>query len=539
MAYFRQLDHGLHDASMISAYVSVGNSLSIVLSIAFQSWLSGRLFSRLSLSTLFGVLPLGVFALSFVALLAPPFWPSVVLMTFFQCAFRVLHFPAFRQCLLPVPTRLNHSIFSLVNLISLTATMFISGALTGLRGSLQTGHLITALLILSGGLFFALARLDTFYVANFWSFYKEKVTGTWAGLGSTDQLAEGSEEAVDDGEHREGLADSASLTSGALSPLSGEARTIWKTYAQSEDENQLRLAAERHRALLESTSSEKTRTAIALMASVGLPEFDPWLTEVRDSHPDLATRNEAARVLRTQILVRGLAGDAVPIATLRLVRDQLLRADEENRLQEALRRFSTLLNAHGGGRGAGTAWVRTLAQSARNAQNGRGSCEALLWKCINAERQEITARPLIAEILSSPFSQTRELRGLMAGLPSRRADRVAIRRAVRPRLFALVRDGFRLQERSESAPRNVLLAALYLTEWCLRRREGHAAMPVHDSLDDFETLQGDERDLLCSMHLEVLKGTEFSSAWIFLLGSKSKASDSKQVLSELAGSAKR
>ena len=187
--FYQAADTGLSSARQIAIFVSGTTMVAIILSLVLQPIVGKRVTSRLQLSTLFSFQPLNILILAGIALVMPPFWPVVSLLVTYNVINRCVHLPVSRQCLVPVPRSQRATIVSLICICMSTATMLISGIMTGMRESLHFQDFLVVLLILGSGIFFLITGLDSYYIRNLWSFFREARSGRWQDEQMEDNLS--------------------------------------------------------------------------------------------------------------------------------------------------------------------------------------------------------------------------------------------------------------------------------------------------------------------------------------------------------------
>lgn len=576
--FYQTVNAHFPSASQVGAFVSAVTFGIILLTLAFQNLVGRRLTSRLPLATLFAFQPVVLLALGSLALLMDPFYPLVGMMVVYQCLNRSIQLPVSRQLLVPMPGTIRSSISFLVPLVTDLSVVVVTGALTGNREFWTIPPTGMLLLVLGGVLFLGLAQLDSFYVRNMWSLYREAREGRWR-------------EAVDDSQGTIGLADMFDETALALPhtasrdhqravreddvgrrlaavtrPLAVATQPLYRTiadvidqaaaataspearrqflallarrdlpvamrvtllldsYARCDRPDDLAATVTAHRRLLRSGDVDEVIGGLQVLFQAGIPAFQPLIVAFT-THPSPDVARMASACLKAQDLLEHLPLDRFPAVTRRRFRTVLLEQMTE------------------------TTWARdldALQALARDRQRLRAAAmieavyatrdvewRQVLLACANQSAGRVTLLPVIEAMASGTFGDGEAWRHFLQTLRPEEGDDDVwgwLFAELQTLVAARVVLGAPWPTDLGGSP-DRLLHALFVTEWTMA---APAAELVMATIADLGAPGVSRQGMLVDIHLEFLKNSAWRLAWVYLLGRGRSAAIHERVLADLA-----
>ncbi|MBZ0185138.1 MAG: hypothetical protein K8F91_02725, partial [Candidatus Obscuribacterales bacterium] len=295
--FYHVADDRFSSARQIASFMSVVTMTMIMLSLVVQHLMGKKLIRRLQLSTLFSFQPVNILILGCIALMIQPFWPVVVLLVTYTIINRSIQLPVSRQCLVPVPRGQRSTIVSLICINMSIATLLASGILAVMKSSLALQDFLVVLLVLGGGIFFLITGLDSYYIRNLWSFYRESRSGHWQDEPVTESLT-----SVE-----------LDLPGTIETPFQFGPGADWKshvildTYSTSFDRFRLAQASRAHKQLLGSGDTQVVLLGLRICFVAGFP----WFTSIFKkslSHDCKEVRNFARQAIWVQESFADLSG---------------------------------------------------------------------------------------------------------------------------------------------------------------------------------------------------------------------------------------
>lgn len=510
--YYQMLAAKMVTADKIGAFESLLATAGILITLLFQFSLGRTLHSRFSISVLFGVLPAGILSLGAVLLFFPSFWPAVALLIFFQVVFRVIHFPTIRQCLLPVPRKLSHSLFSAVILISLASSILISGLVSSLKSHWGIPEFTLALLAASATLFFFLTDLDSFYVWNFWSYYRETREGDAEPFHWADQPTSGGLL------HRGPLNYLPENEDVSAQPSSLDATgNLLQEYRLAGDSRSLKLLVRKHRALLSSKNPSEVIAGLSAAAAIRLPALRQTVESFVD-HPTEAIRAHARILVETERTIASLPLQGHRLSGQRKIQRVLLEAVGNDRASRAgLERILGLKTSRA------EAWLASLDSIRNNSLATQFLIQA-------ADRShDLSLQLWLDALLSRPFSETAHIRQALLCL-RRSEDRKRVQARITEMVKVLEGRQFQLRapdrgrEAHEPSSLDLFLHTLFLEERSLPG--GRESRRVLETIGELGLLQDPDLSILTALHLEFLKKSRYHNTWKRILSARPASSPS-------------
>ena len=463
-----------------------------VLSLGFHHVISKTINKRLSLSALLSIQPINILVLGGLALVLPPFWPLVVLMVSYNLVHRSIQLPMSRQCLVPVPRKTRGTIVSLISIMISIATLITSGALAILKNSLHLQDYLIILLLLSAAIFFVITSLDSYYIRNLWSFFKEGRSGSWQ---DEPQLEILSSVALD--------MDSTVAEAPAADIMSNP---ILNAYAFSSDRAKLLATTKEHRLLLASGQSELLVSGLRVCAVADFPWFarslaqaachdDPQVSQFASAtteiNQEFTKMSGYSSVFRRKIkaLAMDIIGTPAGKEELLLLKNLLNFPDHKS--------AESLVNALADGRN-------------KELTN-------LLLSCITEDGMCLTVTPIVECLYACPYEEAQLYRQVLEQLPYGKKS-LELRTTIEANLASLKRDDLALGG-DTAAPKlqqvQKFMHTLYLEEY--RLSQGKLDGALSDTIADFQILSSDESAVLIDMHISFLKRSEFFDSWQALM----------------------
>ncbi|MBK9143089.1 MAG: hypothetical protein IPM23_11370 [Candidatus Melainabacteria bacterium] len=490
--FFQVADANFSSARKIAAFMSCTTMIMIVLSLAAQHLLGKRLTGRLQLSTLFSIQPVNMLILASAALLAQPFWPVVLLLVTFNIVNRSINLPVSRQCLVPIPRDLRSTIVSLICIALSISTLIASGALAALKGVLHLQDTLVLLLVLGGSIFFLITGMDSFYIRNLWSFYRETRSGHWQEEPVSESLSEAE-------------LDSAGVVEDLSRQLSDlKSHDVLDVYAVSHDRDELADATGKHRRMLGSADAGVVLNGLRICFAAGFPWFAPVYRRFL-SHPSLPVRDFAGLAIRVQSEYAGLTGySSVFARRLKSLALELLEQDPGGATAERLKTL-LLLPDHN----------EAEAMAAALSDPRFGNLRPVLLDCIVEDGSRLSIDPLLDLMINSSYTCAARVRMLLEELPFARSG-PELESFVERNLACMSRDEIALpasvsDELRDAGMFELFLHVLFADEF--RLCYGETDRVLTDTIGEFASLPAEDMAMLVDMHLEFLKRSAYFKAW--------------------------
>jgi hypothetical protein len=489
--YFQVITEQATSANKIGLIESMISTGGIFLTLIFQLTLGKRILSRLSLSGLLGFLPFGVLLLASMIFIVKPYALTILLVVFFQCSFRVIHFPAIRQCLLPVPKRLSAPLFSLVILLSLITSVLTSGVANQLKNIFGISEFLIILIIISGLLFLILSNLDSYYVWNFWNFYRESTTEKWSDFKWSDQPT---------------LFDTSSVLAqqepkDEHKPSFGSRNKVLQAYRQAHDSEGLKLAVLEHQGAFDSDRVADVVYAIDAALAIGMPQMLNRLKAMTE-HPLEIVRHRAQRILTVSENMKTLEAYKFSLNTQRKIRSFLLNHTQNE--GQKLKQFFKL------DKSITSEWIEAFSLCRDSFS------ESYVLDCMITDNYQKNFVLFLDGLYGCSYQETLARRNLIKCLRAS-SHRALLHDYLLAKFKQLESTNFNIWTAREIKNSIVnkdfqnFLHTLFVDAWINVKDEKLA--PVLDTIGELEKLSDQDLEILISVHLENLKSSRYFELW--------------------------
>lgn len=496
--FYQAADLGLPSARRIALFVSSTTMFAIIASLAMQYLVGRRLTRRLQLSTLFAFQPLNILLFSGIALILPPFWPVVILLVTFNIINRSVQLPVARQCLVPVPRSQRGTIVSLICIFMSTATMIASGALAALKDILHFQDFLVVLLVLGAVVLFIITGLDSYYIRNLWSFYREARSGRWQDEPAVENLSE---------VELDSSAGNVEATVFATADL--KSNPILETYATSLDRNELSAAVAQHQQLIRSDNSHHVLLGLRLCFVTGFPWFRPLLQQ--------ATRHESRSVQDFSQLALNVEHqfpnlDGYTSVFRRRIKGLALEFLEDATHQQNIQILKSLLKVPD--KNAAESLVATLSD------NRFKHLQETLLECISDSEYMLSLVPVVNKMYDSDYESAQSCRDALEILSLGKSN-PELKSTIEANLSRFTKDSLAFgSQNADGVVRNSdelrrFMHTLFVEEYRLCPHEVDRALT--DSIREFPVISSEDRAMLIDMHLEFLKRSDLFRRWQKLL----------------------
>jgi hypothetical protein len=576
--FYQTVNANFPSASEVGAFVSAITFGIILLTLAFQNLVGRRLTSSLPLATLFAFQPVTLLAFGSLALVMDPFYPLVAMMVVYQCVNRSIQLPVSRQLLVPMPGTIRSSINFLVPLVTDVGVVIVTGALTGNREFWTIHPTGMLLLVLGGVLFLVLAQLDSFYVRNMWSMYRESREGRWRDAVDDSYAAPGLVDILDDvavarprplsSDNRRVANDShgGRRVAAATRPLQVATQPLYRTmddvidqavaagtgsearqqflallergdlpvamrttllldsYARFDDPEALAATVNSHRRLLRSQRADEIIGGLHVLFQAGIPSFQPLIVAFTN-HRSAEVSAMAMACLKAQEMAERLDLDRFPAVTRRRYRTILLEQMAEPTWAADREALQALAGDRQRQRAAALIDAVCATREAERRQ--------VLFACARQQAGRITLLPIVTAMAGESFADAEAWRHILLSL-GRSAEDADVHAWLLQELRTLVAAKACLGAPwpgGLSGGGDRLLHALYVTEWTMEAPT--AADLVMATIGDLEAGGSAQTGVLTDIHLEFLKHSEFRLAWVYLLGRGRREAIHDNVLAAL------
>jgi hypothetical protein len=497
--FYQAADMGLPSARRIALFVSSTTMVAIMVSLAMQFLVGRRLTRRLQLSTLFGFQPLNILLFSGLALILPPFWPVVILLVTFNVINRSIQLPVSRQCLVPVPRSQRSTIVSLICIFMSSATMVASGTMAALKEVLHFQDFLVVLLVLGAVVLFIITGLDSYYIRNLWSFYREARSGRWQDEPVVDNLSEVELESS-----------AGSLDADGLSTPTADLKShpVLETYATSLDRKELAAATDEHRELVSSNKPHHVLLGLRICFVTGFPWFRALWNRAL-SHDSRAVRDFAEIAIRVDNEFKGIEGYSSVF--VRRIRGLALEFLEDSLHLHDVSKLQDLLKTSD--HNAAESLVATLSDS--RFRHLRGT----LLECILEGGEKLTLEPIVKRMFESDYETAHHCREVLAVLSFGKNSK-ELRDTIETNLASFSKERLALGAHAPETSRDSdelrrFMHTLFVEEYRLCPHEVDRALT--DSIREFPVISQEDKAMLVDMHLEFLKRSDLFRRWQSLM----------------------
>ncbi len=520
--YVQSMASAALDDQMVPQIVSSVSLAALLTSTAFQKFISPRLFDRFSFAPILISVPIGILLFASTALVYNSMYPLIGLFVFFQVVNRGIQLPISRQCFMPVPRQIRKSITVLSILVAAVSGLVISAMLSIVKHWIELPGFIGMTMILSVCIMFMLTNLDSHYIRNLWSSYRERRQGTWLdGFSIEDTPVAG---VFEDKEvafeiERETVFDVEQTRAGLLSDKSSlvhKARLVLLCYGYATDNDLLRIATDIHRSWLKSETTEEKVIGLKLLSELSIPESKIYFDKARaDSRPEV---RETARVYETAgRLLDGFPLKGTTSFTRRKIKSVLIELLKLDSSEDKIKRLQLLAEKKGEG------WIAPVVDIM--AKDRSGEMRETILGCVKWPTHQLTIEPLLKELEVTDFQQSDLIRSaiLAVGTESHRAEVEAFMSRHLNRLvvsrFSVWRADVPADEKMD-----ILMKLLFLEEQLMEFPE-KVRTYMNDTLADLRQVAREDLEIVIDIHIEYLKQSRLFIVWRALLDPKASDQD--------------
>lgn len=491
--FYQSADQSFDKPSEIASFISGTTMVMILLSLMLQPTLGKSIIRKFQLSTLYSIQPVNILILGSLAILINPFWPLVLLLVTYNIINRTIQVPISRQCLVPIPRNERSTIVSVIYIMMSASTMILSGIMVSMKDYLGLQDWLIMLIVLGAIIFFVITGLDSYYIRNLWSFYREARSGRWQDEPQSENLS-----TVAVYTERVKKEESTLLTDDARS------QEILKTYAYSYDEKELEDATNKHKAFLHSDKEELLILGLKICFIAGFPWLEKYILEARN-HSSKSVNDYANLLVDLNNQFKSLSGyNAVFRRRLKsLTLEFSLQSSNEFQTEN----LNNLLNL------PDEKVTQSIVRLLKNTRYADYRIKIL--SCISDRGKKLDLEPLIDYMYQSSFQEAVLYREVIEKLSLDRND---------PRLLARIKKNIDTFKRSDLAFWNEsgiegrqskdltrFMHTLFLEEYRLCPEElDHT---VTDTIGEFVNISVEDLTSLVDMHLEFLKRSDNIKAW--------------------------
>jgi hypothetical protein len=496
--FYQVADSSLGSARQVAEFVSATTISMILFSLIAQHLIGKKLTDRLQLSTLFSFQPINILVLGSIALMVSPFWPLVLLMVTYNVINRSIQLPVTRQCLVPVPRRQRATIVSLIFVFMSTSSLVMSGAMATMKNVMHLQDFLVILLLIGASVFLLITGLDSYYIRNLWSFYRESRSGHWQDEPVAENLSSMDLESGDSLEEEEPPKPTADLKSDE----------ILETYARTFDQQQLSAVTNQHRQLLRSTDASEVLRGLRICFVTGFPWFEK-LYKRSLSHENVEIR-EFSR-LAQQVNEEFTSLENYSAVFRRRIKSLALEFLEELPEEGYDSKLKELLNVPNHDE------AESLVAALSDAQFSE--LKDTLLSCVVDDGRRLTLDPIVERMYDNDYDSGYNCRALMDQLSFGR-NNAEIRDTVAANLANLSREKlafFAEPPHEDRDPEQFqrFMHTLFIEEYRLCPHELDRALT--DTIGEFQSLSPEDSAMLVDMHLEFLKRSELFHSWQTLL----------------------
>jgi hypothetical protein len=496
--FYQVADSTFSSARQIASFVSVTTMGMLILSLIVQHLIGRKVTERLQLSTLFSVQPFNILLLGAAALLLPPFWPLVLLMVTYNIINRSIQLPVSRQCLVPIPRQQRSTIVSLICIVMSLSTALISGAMTAMKSAMHLQDFLVILLVLGASIFFVITGLDSYYIRNLWSFFREVRSGNWQDEPHSESLTPAE------------LETGVSTDQPPLQPPTAELKSnaILDNYAHSFDKEVLAIATRDHKELLQKQATDLQLLGLRLCFIAGFP----WFVEVfkkgsTSEVPQLRQFCLRAVVINTEFG----ALDGYTAKFRRRLKTLAMEVIDEQLQEQYFPKLKALIELRD----------RAIAEAIVSALTEPRFRELrdVLFESFREVDLRLSFAPIIDHMYSSDYISAQSTRDLLAQLSIAR-DSGELHSIIQSKLSTIKREELGLGSRTsldgrDLKPMHSFMHTLFAEEYRLCKREPDKGLI--DSISEFLVLSSDENAILTDMHLSFLKRSDLFKTWQTLM----------------------
>lgn len=486
--FFQIADERFASADQITTFVSAATMAMLLVSLTVQQFFSKKLMRNWQLSTLFSIQPVNVLILGSCALLFSPFWPLVLLAIACNVIHRTIQFPVSKQCLQPIPRSKRATIVSLIYIILSTATLISTGAFSALKDYLHLQDFIVIMFVVAVLVLFLTTGLDSYYIRNLWSFFRESRSGNWQYESLDESIS------------------TVPLPTGSIEKLSTDpsahvdSHPILETYARSYEKDELAAATIDHQKLIKSENPELLIQGLKICFLAGFP----WYKDVFKGYFNHQSK-EVRKFVRNAAQVNLYFEDFSGFDSIYRRRIKWLMLDTLQREPARIENIKQLLELPN--RRESKVLLRTLSDTKYNEYKNT------LLNCIDEESEHLNLSPIIELMYSSSFNSGKNFRELLEEL-TYVIGKEDLASSVEVNLTFLENDNVNLLTKSVNEDPLSLqrfLHTLYLEE--LRLCPDKLDRTISDTIGEFPQLSGEDCTVFLEMHLEYLKRSRFFPQW--------------------------
>ena len=491
--FYQAADQSFDKPSEIAAFISGTTMVMILLSLLLQPTVGKSVIKKFQLSTLYSIQPINILILGSLALLINPFWPLVLLLVTYNIINRTVQVPISRQCLVPIPRNQRSTIVSVIYIMMSASTMTLSGLMVSMKDFLGLQDWLIMLIILGTVIFFVITGLDSYYIRNLWSFYREARSGRWQDEPESENL---STVAV--------YSEEVKREESAIISDDARSQEILKTYAYSYDNEKLEDATKKHQEFLHSEKEELIILGLKICFISGFPWLEKYIEDALD-HPSKKVKDYAKILVDLNGQFSSLTG--YNSVFRRRIKSLSLEFSLDSSNEYLTANLSNLLNLPD---------EKVSKSIVRLLKNTRYTDYRIkILSCISDRGNTLNMEPLIDYMYQSSFDQAALYREVIEKLSLNRNAPELISR-IEKNIGTFDKSELAFWKEPESSGRqskdlNRFMHTLFLEEYRLCPEElDHT---VTDTIGEFAHISVEDLTSLVDMHMEFLKRSENIETW--------------------------
>lgn len=556
--YLQKVGTSIVGSNQVSAFLSSVSLFTIICVYLFQRLVGKRLVISKNLGMLYSIQPLGVIVFGLSVILVPGIVLPVALMVFAQCSGRGIQLPLFRQSMVALPKDLRNSVMFIISIFLSASGLAVTAILSVTKDVAPPEFLLLSLIAVGILLLLIVTRLDSFYVRNLWSAYKEMREGQWLErrIGHSQSpfhlvtqmsmisLEETQDEdpleedrprkttptTVEDhnplrrlsnilrvnprSEETRGLLNFC-LTNDRIS-ISTKRILLRRVYEACYDKEILKTASEFHKFLLSSDEPKEVLEGIRLSETVGMRRLKRILL-TKTKAKDALVVQAAEMAFATETFMETLPTKKLSSITLRKLRSVARDFIEMGEDAKLFTKMEWLLENESDKRIRGV--VDILYHPRFNIVR-----EQILTG-IDHRKQEFSIYPLIRQMFNWDYIDGHEVRWTLRRI-GYAGQRELVFREINSVLSVLLENKFCVwnpEKFQNMRLRNMFLHILFLEEW-VDSLHSSVSYFTH-TIKDLIHLDGQQKEMLSSIHLEYLKRNASYPIWRVLLSQNMRDAD--------------
>lgn len=555
--YLQKVGSFFVGTSEVGTFLSTVSLATIVLVYIFQSAIGKKLVLSKNLGLLYSIQPIGIILLGVLTVIVPGIAVPVLLMIFTQCSGRGIQLPLFRQSMVALPKELRSSVMFILSIFLSGTGLGVTAVLSATKNYVHFNALVFTLFAVSIILLLIVTKLDSFYVKNLWSSYKEMREGQWLErrLGQsqspfhlvTQMSMIALEETQEDNpfdEDKTRTAPAKSEEHNPLKRLSNLLRTdprheevknlltfclsnervsistkrilLRRVYEACYDREVLKVASEFHKDLLFSEEPKEILEGIRLAETLGHKRLKKILRPHLHSKDALVVQ-AAEMAFATETLMESLPTahlSSITIRKLRSVARDFIETGEEAKF---FTKMEWLLQNQNEKR------VRAVIDTLYHPKFSMVRENILL--CIDVKAERFTIFPLLRQMFNMDYSDGQEVRWALRRIGFEE-EKALVFIEVNRILSTLLEKSFTIWDKAkfdDHKLKNLFLQALFLEEW-VDSMYVSISYFTH-TIKDLMVSEGQQREMLASIHLEYLKRNASYPVWKAIMNQNATTTD--------------